>query len=124
MEHERATSAHGAPPASTSARVLATSWLPLHVSLCVRWPLRRPLLLLVCLRCPYSLCRTRDCVAAPRELRIFAVRSVKVSAPRAAALFIQSHAYMYCAMSNKLTWLVLGGDPAVCSHRVEQFTAL
>ena len=24
----------------------------------------------------------------------------------------------------KLTWLVLGGDPAVCSHRVEQLTAL
>ena len=24
----------------------------------------------------------------------------------------------------KLTWLVLGGDPAVRSHRVEQFTAL
>ena len=22
------------------------------------------------------------------------------------------------------TWLVLGGDPSVCSHRVEQFTAL
>jgi len=26
----------------------------------------------------------------------------------------------YC----KLTWLVLGGDPAARSHRVEQFTAL
>ena len=26
--------------------------------------------------------------------------------------------------SSKLTWLVLGGDPAVCSRRVEQFTAL
>ena len=26
--------------------------------------------------------------------------------------------------SCKLTWLVLGGDPAVCSRRVEQFTAL
>ena len=26
--------------------------------------------------------------------------------------------------ANKLTWLVLGGDPAVCSHRVEQLTAL
>ena len=26
--------------------------------------------------------------------------------------------------SNKLTWLVLGGDPAVRSRRVEQFTAL
>ena len=25
---------------------------------------------------------------------------------------------------NKLTWLVLGGDPAARSHRVEQFTAL
>ena len=25
---------------------------------------------------------------------------------------------------SKLTWLVLGGDPAVCSHRVEQLTAL
>jgi hypothetical protein len=24
----------------------------------------------------------------------------------------------------KLTWLVLGGDPAARSHRVEQFTAL
>ena len=28
------------------------------------------------------------------------------------------------ALTGKLTWLVLGGDPAVCSHRVEQFTAL
>ena len=26
--------------------------------------------------------------------------------------------------SGKLTWLVLGGDPAARSHRVEQFTAL
>ena len=26
--------------------------------------------------------------------------------------------------SCKLTWLVLGGDPAARSHRVEQFTAL
>ena len=26
--------------------------------------------------------------------------------------------------SGKLTWLVLGGDPAVRSRRVEQFTAL
>ena len=25
---------------------------------------------------------------------------------------------------GKLTWLVLGGDPAARSHRVEQFTAL
>ena len=25
---------------------------------------------------------------------------------------------------NKLTWLVLGEDPAARSHRVEQFTAL
>ena len=25
---------------------------------------------------------------------------------------------------NKLTWLVLGGDPATRSHRVEQFIAL
>jgi hypothetical protein len=25
---------------------------------------------------------------------------------------------------RKLTWLVLGGDPAARSHRVEQFTAL
>ena len=25
---------------------------------------------------------------------------------------------------TKLTWLVLGGDPAARSHRVEQFTAL
>ena len=25
---------------------------------------------------------------------------------------------------SKLTWLVLGGDPAARSHRVEQFTAL
>ena len=25
---------------------------------------------------------------------------------------------------NKLTWLVLGGDPAARSHRVEQLTAL
>ena len=28
------------------------------------------------------------------------------------------------AIRNKLTWLVLGGDPAARSHRVEQFTAL
>ena len=28
------------------------------------------------------------------------------------------------AQSFKLTWLVLGGDPAARSHRVEQFTAL
>ncbi len=27
-------------------------------------------------------------------------------------------------VSGKLTWLVLGGDPAVRSRRVEQFTAL
>ena len=27
-------------------------------------------------------------------------------------------------MKCKLTWLVLGGDPAARSHRVEQFTAL
>ncbi len=26
--------------------------------------------------------------------------------------------------SGKLTWLVLGGDPAARFHRVEQFTAL
>ena len=26
--------------------------------------------------------------------------------------------------NGKLSWLVLGGDPAACSHRVEQFTAL
>ena len=26
--------------------------------------------------------------------------------------------------ASKLTWLVLGWDPVVCSHRVEQFTAL
>ena len=31
----------------------------------------------------------------------------------------------FCWTPNcKLTWLVLGWDPAVCSHRVEQFTAL
>jgi hypothetical protein len=29
-----------------------------------------------------------------------------------------------CSPSIKLTWLVLGGDPAARSHRVEQFTAL
>ena len=28
------------------------------------------------------------------------------------------------AAKHKLTWLVLGGDPAARSHRVEQFTAL
>ena len=28
------------------------------------------------------------------------------------------------AIQDKLTWLVLGGDPAARSHRVEQFTAL
>ena len=28
------------------------------------------------------------------------------------------------AIRNKLTWLVLGGDPKARSHRVEQFTAL
>ena len=28
------------------------------------------------------------------------------------------------AILLKLTWLVLGGDPADRSHRVEQFTAL
>ena len=28
------------------------------------------------------------------------------------------------AHANKLTWLVLGEDPAARSHRVEQFTAL
>jgi hypothetical protein len=28
------------------------------------------------------------------------------------------------AMMCKLTWLVLGEDPAARSHRVEQFTAL
>ena len=28
------------------------------------------------------------------------------------------------AICFKLTWLVLGGDPAARSHRVEQFTAL
>ena len=27
-------------------------------------------------------------------------------------------------LHRKLTWLVLGGDPAARSHRVEQFTAL
>ena len=27
-------------------------------------------------------------------------------------------------MRSKLTWLVLGGDPAARSHRVEQLTAL
>ena len=32
---------------------------------------------------------------------------------------------LFCdAPLNKLTWLVLGGDPAARSHRVEQFTAL
>ena len=31
----------------------------------------------------------------------------------------------FCAKSvTKLTWLVLGEDPAARSHRVEQFTAL
>ena len=33
----------------------------------------------------------------------------------------------HCALASalfKLTWLVLGGDPAARSHRVEQFTAL
>ena len=28
------------------------------------------------------------------------------------------------AGTSKLTWLVLGGDPAARSHRAEQFTAL
>jgi hypothetical protein len=28
------------------------------------------------------------------------------------------------ATPSKLTWLVLGSDPATCSHKVEQFTAL
>ena len=32
---------------------------------------------------------------------------------------------LFCdAPLYKLTWLVLGGDPAARSHRVEQFTAL
>ena len=30
----------------------------------------------------------------------------------------------YRPTTCKLTWLVLGGDPAARSHRVEQFTAL
>ena len=29
-----------------------------------------------------------------------------------------------CPQTDKLTWLVLGEDPAARSHRVEQFTAL
>jgi hypothetical protein len=29
-----------------------------------------------------------------------------------------------CRLDVKLTWLVLGEDPAARSHRVEQFTAL
>ena len=33
--------------------------------------------------------------------------------------------YIHVAMNFfKLTWLVLGGDPAARSHRVEQLTAL
>ena len=35
-------------------------------------------------------------------------------------IFIQCNLRIHC----KLTWLVLGGDPAARSHRVEQFTAL
>ena len=34
------------------------------------------------------------------------------------------HNVSHFAEMCKLTWLVLGGDPAARSHRVEQFTAL
>ena len=42
-----------------------------------------------------------------------------------ATVFCISKSYLWKSFhSCKLTWLVLGGDPAACSHRVEQFTAL
>ena len=49
--------------------------------------------------------------------------------PRTASLKPPSLVILFCAPTDastrfKLTWLVLGGDPAARSHRVEQFTAL
>ena len=42
-----------------------------------------------------------------------------------AARTFTTHGFIFDnAIRNKLTWLVLGGDPAARSHRVEQFTAL
>ena len=43
---------------------------------------------------------------------------------RAALTFTTPGIIFGKALRNKLTWLVLGGDPAARSHRVEQFTAL
>ena len=51
---------------------------------------------------------------------------VCVTAPFAKrAKIVSKHVYTDAAMNIvKLTWLVLGGDPAARSHRVEQLTAL
>jgi hypothetical protein len=38
--------------------------------------------------------------------------------------FLADHDFHVNPSSIKLTWLVLGEDPAARSHRVEQFTAL
>ena len=42
--------------------------------------------------------------------------------PRATKSACRQSRHACC--TGKLTWLVLGGDPAARSHRVEQFTAL
>ena len=40
------------------------------------------------------------------------------------SIVIAKHECIELVKASKLTWLVLGGDPAARSHRVEQFTAL
>ena len=48
-----------------------------------------------------------------------------LAAPFLPNLFILLNLLLnFTSSNNKLTWLVLGGDPAARSHRVEQFTAL
>ena len=39
-------------------------------------------------------------------------------------VFLSNYLRRVRVLHDKLTWLVLGGDPAARSHRVEQFTAL
>ena len=61
--------------------------------------------------------------AAVCSQRVEAVHSIQRRGYRAAET--QQFAFIgsRCSLQSK-AWLVRGGDPAVCSHGVEQFTAL
>ena len=54
----------------------------------------------------------------------FPRQAIREKMSRCAENTVRTHIGSLRALLSKLTWLVLGGDPAVCSHRVEQFTAL